>query len=290
MHHNIERVSADGQREPALDDMRREQAGNPQIERNRQRRARIHAECAAAEIRAVGEQIREALVPGGEQHAQHHEAEQIRHGGQAVALFQHAAIELTARKPRQENHRAQQPEGEGGLPPRKAELHRRAAGNQAEQEGHHLIFVPQPGQPPDQRVGGLRAEERKDEPRAEVPDEVLAVRDRREQQGVGRKRRAQLKPAETAQKRRAHAVNGIPEIQRHEQLFRPVRQIRACAAVQFEEVAGAESEHHQVEGVIAKQAVHLEQMAVCRVSIHHKDDGEQIKHTHCMVFRFVLHR
>lgn len=63
-----------------------------------------------------------------------------------------------------------------------------------------------------------------------------------------------------------------------------------CAAVEFEEVAGAESEHHQVEGVIAKQAVHLEQMAVCRVSIHHKDDGEQIKHTHCMVFRFILHR
>ena len=29
VHHNIERVSADGQREPALDDMRREQAGNP---------------------------------------------------------------------------------------------------------------------------------------------------------------------------------------------------------------------------------------------------------------------
>ena len=83
--------------------------------------------------------------------------------------------------------------------------------------------MPQPGQPPDQRIGDLRTEEREDEPRAEVPDEVLAVRDRREQKGVGRKRRAQLKPAETAQKRRAHAVNDVPEIQRHEQLFRPVR-------------------------------------------------------------------
>ena len=65
---------------------------------------------------------------------------------------------------------------------------------------------------------------------------MLTVGERREQQRVGRNRFAEFKTAEPAQQRRAHAVNNVPQIQRHEQLFRPVRKIGKRAAIEFEKI------------------------------------------------------
>ena len=112
--------------------------------------------------------------------------------------------------------------------------------------------MPQLGQAAKARIENLRKKQRKDEPRTEVPDKVLAVSQRREQQGIGRKRLPQLKPAESAQKCRTHAVNGIPQIQRNEQLFCPVRQIGRHTAIKPEEIARTEGEHHQMKGIIPK--------------------------------------
>ena len=84
---------------------------------------------------------------------------------------------------------------------------------------------------------------------------MLTVGERREQQRVGRNRFAEFKTAEPAQQRRAHAVNNVPQIQRHKQLFRPVRKIGKLAAVEFEKITLYESEHHQVKGIVAKQTV-----------------------------------
>ena len=98
-----------------------------------------------------------------------------------------------------------------------------------------------------QGIEHLHAEKRKDEPRTEIPDEMLSVRQRRKQQGVCRKGLAQLKPAEPAQSRRADAVYQIPEIQREQQLFRPVQHIAYGLAIQLEEIARTEGKHHQMK-------------------------------------------
>ena len=58
VHHNGERISAEGQCEAASADIRRKQAGNAQIKRNGQRAAGVYAECVADEIGAIRKQIR----------------------------------------------------------------------------------------------------------------------------------------------------------------------------------------------------------------------------------------
>ena len=156
VHHNGERISAEGQCEAASADIRRKQAGNAQIKRNGQRAAGVYAECVADEIGAIRKQICKIFISGGKQHAQHHNRQQIRHGGQTVALFQHAAVKLAAREAGQQNHRAQKKQWKRLLPAGKTELHGGTAGNQAEQKGHDFVFVPSHGQAADARVENLR--------------------------------------------------------------------------------------------------------------------------------------
>ena len=107
VHHQIKGIAADCQRKAAFADIRRKQAGNAQIKRNRQRRARVNAERIADKVRAIRKQVCQILISRTEQRTQDDDADEIRHGGQMVAPLQHAAIEHAARKPRQKNHRAQ---------------------------------------------------------------------------------------------------------------------------------------------------------------------------------------
>ncbi len=118
---------------------------------------------------------------------------------------------------------------------------------------------------------------------------MLSVRQRRKQQGVCRKGFAQLKPAEPAQNRRADAVYQIPEIQREQQLFRPVQHIVYGLAVQLEEVARTEGKHHQMKGIVSKKTVHFKHVSLLYMPIDDKDDGKQIEDAHGVVFGFIGH-
>ena len=156
------------------DDMRREQAGNPQIERNRQR-ARPHTRRMRrsrntsswrADTRGSRTGWRAArAAPRGR-------ADTARWAG--CRAF--PARGDRAGRPRSPGRRIigrSSQRGRAACRPAKQSCTAAQPGIRQSRKVITSFSCHQPGQAPDQRVGDLRAEERKDEPRAEVPDEVL---------------------------------------------------------------------------------------------------------------------
>ena len=173
--------------------------------------------------------------------------------------LQPSAVELAAGIARQQNQRAAQKQRQRILPARMAQLHGGAAQQKAEEKRHRLVVTPACCcRAADEAVDHLRQKQREDEPRAEVPGEVLAVDDGGQQQRVRIQRRADFKAAEAAQQRRAHAVDHVKDIQRHEQPFGPRGEVGEQAAMEPEEIPGAEGEEHQMKGVIPEQIAHAE--------------------------------
>jgi len=113
---------------------------------------------------------------------------------------------------------------------------------------------------------------------------VFAVCKRRKQQRVKAQALADLKRAEAAKKRRAHAVNQVPDIQRHKQPPGAGEQIRQEAFAHAEKIARAKGEKHQMKGIIPEQAAHVEHVAQRCVSVDDKDDGKQIQRAENIVF------
>ena len=200
-------------------------------------------------------------------------------------LLQPPAIELAAGVARQQNQRTAQKQRQRVLTARAAQLHGCAAQQQTEDKRHRLVVPPaRPCRTAEEAVDHLRQKQRKDEPRAKVPSEVLAVDDGRQQQRVRAQRRADLKAAEAAKQRRAHAVDHVKDIQRHEQPSGPRGEVGEHAAVEPEEIPGAEGKEHQMEGIIPEQAAHGEHVVQRRVSVHDQHDGNQVQRTENHVF------
>ena len=88
------------------------------------------------------------------------------------------------------------------------------ARNQAQRKGHDLMILPAGSCPADKTVHALGKEEREDEPCTQIPDKMLTIRNRRQQQRIRRQRRAQLKAAKAPERRRAETIDQIPYIQR----------------------------------------------------------------------------
>ena len=222
VHHHVERVAADGQRQAASLHVRGEQARDAQPERDGDGPAQIDADRAAVHIGAGGKQVGQVLIARAQQRPGDDQREQIGHGRQGVVLFQAAVVEHAARVARQQDQRAHEEQRQRAVSAGRAQLHGDGAGNQAQQERDRLPPAPQPGEPPHQQIHRLRQQQREHIPRAEIPDKVLAVGQRGEEQRIGGERLAEREAAVAPQQRRTHAVDEVPGVQRHQQAARPV--------------------------------------------------------------------